>query len=302
MTQFTPADLSALPARHDALVGLDSDGCVFPTMELKQRLCFHAEIIRHWQLAPLAGPLRECAEFVNLFSRWRGQNRFPALLMTFELLAARSEARASGVRLPDTTALRAYCASGQTLSNATLAQEARTNADPELARLLAWSLAVSANIERLARNVAPFPGVRACLDQIVARADLLVVSQTPAEALFREWRTSGLEHYPAFIAPQELGAKTEHLRLAIGHKYTVRRVLMIGDAFGDLHAARAVGALFYPINPGHEEAAWQRLHHEAFARFLAGTYAGAYEADRIAEFAALLPEFPPWSAKAMVKG
>jgi hypothetical protein len=29
-------------------------------------------------------------------------------------------------------------------------------------------------------------------------------------------------------------------------------------------------------------------------RFLAGEYAGAYEADLIAEFEKLLPELPPW--------
>jgi hypothetical protein len=55
-----------------------------------------------------------------------------------------------------------------------------------------------------------------------------------------------------------------------------------------------VGACFYPINPGHEEASWQRFLDEACERFLAGTYAGAYEAALIAEFDRHLPEHPPW--------
>jgi phosphoglycolate phosphatase-like HAD superfamily hydrolase len=302
MTPFTQADLLALPQRHDALVGLDSDGCVFPTMELKQKQCFHAEIISRWQLEPIGRPLRDCAEFVNLYSRWRGQNRFPALLLTFELLAARADARASGVRLPDTAALKAFIHSGLPLSNAALEKEADRTGDTELARLLAWSLAINANVERLVKNIAPFRGVRECLESICWSADLIVVSQTPEEALVREWQTSGLENFPAFIAGQELGTKAEHLQLAAGGKYAAGRVLMIGDAFGDLHAARAAGALFFPINPGHEEASWRRLHDEALEKFLAGAYAGAYQAGRIAEFEALLPEFPPWAAKAMVKG
>ncbi|MCX7005786.1 MAG: HAD hydrolase-like protein [Kiritimatiellaeota bacterium] len=286
LIQFVP--------HHDAFVGLDSDGCVFPTMELKQKQCFHAEIISHWQLEKIERPLRDCAEFVNLYSRWRGQNRFPALLMTFELLAVRADVRASGVKLPDTAALKNFIASGLSLSNAALEKEVDRTGDGELVRLLLWSLAVNANVERLVKNIAPFRGVRECLEKIRASADLIVVSQTPEEVLVREWQTSGLAPFPALIAGQELGTKTEHLQLAAGKKYAADRVLMIGDAFGDLHAARAAGTLFFPINPGHEEKSWQRLHDEAFKIFLAGAYAGAYEAALIAEFESLLPEFPPW--------
>ena len=302
MAVYSKSDLVRLPKRHEALVGLDSDGCVFPTMELKQQQCFHAEIIRHWQLEKLEHPLRECAEFVNLRSRWRGQNRFPALLMTFELLAARPDARASSVQLPDTAALKAFINSSLPLSNAALEKEVDRTGATELVRLLVWSLAVNANVERLVNNVAPFRGVRESLAIIRAHADLIVVSQTPEEALIREWQTSGLVTYPALIAGQELGTKTEHLQLAAGKKYAAGRVLMIGDAFGDLHAARAAGALFFPVNPGQEEASWQRFHDEAFEKFLSGTYAGPYQADRIADFEALLPECPPWAAKTMVKG
>lgn len=33
---------------------------------------------------------------------------------------------------------------------------------------------------------------------------------------------------------------------------------MIGDAPGDLKAARGNGALFFPVNPGDEEESWKR--------------------------------------------
>jgi len=74
---------------------------------------------------------------------------------------------------------------------------------------------------------------------------------------------------------------------------------MIGDAPGDMQAARANDALFYPINPGHEEASWQRFYEEAMHKFLAGEYAGAYEASAIAEFEKLLPDIPPWKGKSL---
>ena len=63
---------------------------------------------------------------------------------------------------------------------------------------------------------------------------------------------------------------------------------------GDMKAAKANNALFFPINPGNEEASWQRLYEEGFDKFVNGEYAGQYEAKLIAEFDAHLPEKPPW--------
>ena len=71
----------------------------------------------------------------------------------------------------------------------------------------------------------------------------------------------------------------------------------IGDAQGDLAAARQARVLFYPIDPGAEERAWERFCDEAYPRFLAGTYAGPYEQGLIAAFEALLPDTPPWLPK-----
>ena len=69
---------------------------------------------------------------------------------------------------------------------------------------------------------------------------------------------------------------------------------MIGDAPGDMKAAKANNALFYPINPGNEETSWKRLHDEALDRFFTNQYAGAYEQKLIQEFDKYLPENPPW--------
>jgi phosphoglycolate phosphatase-like HAD superfamily hydrolase len=96
------------------------------------------------------------------------------------------------------------------------------------------------------------------------------------------------------IAGQEMGTKAQHLALAAKPKYPSSRILMIGDAPGDMKAARANNALFFPVNPGHEEESWRRFYDEAVHRFLAGEYAGTYEAELVAEFDALLPQAPPW--------
>ena len=71
--------------QHDFLVGIDSDGCAFDTMEVKHKECFIPNIVNHYNLAGVSKYVREAAEFVNLYSKSRGINRFPALI---EALAA----------------------------------------------------------------------------------------------------------------------------------------------------------------------------------------------------------------------
>ena len=93
-----------------------------------------------------------------------------------------------------------------------------------------------------------------------------------------------------------MGKKTQHLEYTTKGKYEPEHVLMIGDAPGDMKAAKANNALFYPINPGDEEKSWQRFHDEALDKFINGQYAGSYEEKVIAEFDKYLPEKPPWEA------
>jgi phosphoglycolate phosphatase-like HAD superfamily hydrolase len=190
--------------------------------------------------------------------------------------------------------LRAFIASGAPLGNPGLEKAARETGSQELAAVLRWTYAVNASVERTVKNVAPFQWVHESLAQVAAQSDAICVSQTPTEAIVREWNEHDLTKYVSIIAGQELGTKTEHIGLATKGRYEPSRILMIGDAPGDKRAAKANQALFFPINPGHEVASWDRFCHEGYARFLAGTYGGAYEAALIAEFDSLLPETPSW--------
>jgi phosphoglycolate phosphatase-like HAD superfamily hydrolase len=291
---FTKEHLLHLKPRFDTFVGIDSDGCIFPTMELKQKHCFHALIISFWKLEPIERTLRQAAEFVNLHSVHRGQNRFPCLLKTFELLHEHPDAQRSGIPLPPTKALRDFCDSGLPLGNPALEQLAQTTGDPELRRLLDWSVAVNQAVAEKVRNIKPFPGVMESLGLIRSHSDAICVSQTPTEALVREWEEHEILDYVTVIAGQELGTKAEHLALATRGRYKPNRVLMIGDAPGDMKAAIAVGAHFFPINPGHEEASWEHFHREAYGRFLENRYEANYEAMLIRRFQELLPSTPPW--------
>jgi len=286
--------LLAFKPQHSFFVGIDSDGCVFDSMEIKHKECFIPNIIKYWKLQAISKYVREAAEFVNLYSKWRGTNRFPALTRTFALLRDWPEPMRRGVKIPEVPTLQAWIDSGQPLGNPTLEAEVARTHDPVLEQTLEWSIAVNRTIADVVEGVPPFPYFRECAEKLQSKADIICVSATPNEALEREWFEHDIAKYAAVIAGQEMGSKKEHLKLTANGKYEKDCVLMVGDAPGDLAAARANDALFYPINPGHEEESWQRFHDEAIDRFLNCTYAGDYEASLIAEFQKLLPETPPW--------
>jgi len=177
--------------------------------------------------------------------------------------------------------------------------EVEKTTDPDLTLALDWSVAVNQTIADLVHGVAPFPFVRDSLQKLAPVADLMVCSATPNDALNKEWAEHKIDQFVSAICGQEVGSKKESLGFCAARGYVPNHVLMIGDAPGDQAAAKAVGALFYPINPGAEEASWQRLFSEAADRFLNGTYAGEYEDALIAEFDTYLPEVPPWERKAV---
>jgi len=85
--------------KHDFLVGIDSDGCAFDTMELKHKECFIPNTVDYFDLQGISKYAREAAEFVNLYSKSRGINRFPALVETLQWLQSRPEVKARGVQI-----------------------------------------------------------------------------------------------------------------------------------------------------------------------------------------------------------
>jgi len=286
--------LADMQPHHPFFVGIDSDGCAFDSMEIKHKECFCPNIINSWDLQPVSKYAREAAEFVNLYSKWRGINRWPALVMVLDLLRERPEVIARGAKITEAKKLREFMASGQPLSDAGLKAYMAEHADPELEKAWGWTKAVNASIADMVHGVPPFPYMRESLQALQGKADVVVVSATPTEALTREWEEHDIAKYARIIAGQEMGTKKQHLALAAKGKYAPDHILMMGDAPGDMEAGKANGTLFFPINPGREEKSWERFFKEDIARFTAGTFAGAYEASLIAEFEKLLPSVPPW--------
>lgn len=291
----SPAQVLAdLKPNFKFFVGIDSDGCAFDSMEIKHKECFCPNVIKHWNLQAVSKYAREAWDFVNLYSKWRGCNRWHALTRVLDMLRERPEVIARGCKISEAKIVREFVASGQPLSNGGLKAYMQTHKDPELDQAWAWSVGVNDSIEDMVHDLPPFPYVRESLELLQTKADAVVVSQTPGDALVREWQEHKIDKYVRVIAGQEMGTKKQHLQMATGGKYEANHVLMMGDANGDLEAARGNNALFFPINPGHEEESWERFYKEGVHKFLNGEYAGEYEAKLIAEFEKLLPSTPPW--------
>src|SRR5262245_47253549 len=140
-------------------VGIDSDGCVFDSMEIKHKECFTPMFIKHFGLQPVSKYAREVWDFVNLYSKTRGANRFPALARAVQLLGARPQVQARRVAMPDIGALQEWIGRESKLGNATLdAEVARGNRGLE--QIKRWSDAVNAAVKDIVHGVPPFPLVR----------------------------------------------------------------------------------------------------------------------------------------------
>jgi len=224
---------------YDFLICIDSDGCAFDTMEVKHKECFIPNIINEWDLQAISKYAREAAEFVNLYSKWRGINRFPALINVMDLLADRDEVKKRSFQVPNLDALRKWIEKETKLGNPALEAIVKKTGDPLLTRTLKWSVAVNDAVAKLVRGVPPFPFVRESLEKMNKHADAIVVSATPNEALEREWEEHDIAKHVKVIAGQEMGTKAECIRFAKEGKYDNSKILMIGDAPGDLKAARA---------------------------------------------------------------
>lgn len=287
-------NLKSIKPKKDFFIGIDSDGCVFDSMEVKQKEFFIPNALKYFDLFAIAKVLRETWEFVNLYSIYRGGNRFTSIIKVFELLSERKEVMENEYTLPDLSSLIHWVKIETKLGNENLRKYFESNYDPDLEKVVKWTEAVNKDITDWLRNIPPFSNARASIEKIASIADIVIVSQTPLEALDREWMEHDLKKYVRAIAGQEHGTKTEHIGLSAKGKYAENKILMIGDAKGDLDAAKNNGILFFPIIPGKEDKSWERFLNEGLEYFTKGKFAGSYENGLLEEFKSSLPKKPIW--------
>lgn len=297
MAEYTKALREMQPGK-EFLVAIDSDGCVFDAMGIKQRECFCPMMIAYFDLQPAAAAARQCKEFADLFSRTRGENRHKTIVRILtELLPSHPMVKERGFRVPQYPHYVRWVKDPNSLLSDTGLQQAidsfNGQAKKEFERALAWSRRVNEMVAEIVKNIPPFSYVPESLDKISGKADIMVCSSTPTEALHREWAEHNVARYAGVIAGQEMGSKAGHLAVMC-EKYPKEKILMIGDSLGDRDAAGENGVHFYPINPGAEPQSWKRFYTEVFDQFITGCYGDGYEQKVIEEFEGYLPENPPW--------
>ena len=236
------------------LIALDSDGCVFNSMEIKQREAIYPAFIQSWDLEDIQEIVIECYSHVGLYSETRGLPRFASLLKAVELLQTRSD----HPNIPTLTALKKLIQNNPSLNEADLKELLEKNTSLELKQIGQWNSLVNEKIAIAQKNIQPFENAKKAIPQLAARTTLVVVSTTPEAHLHEEWERTGLKQYTQDIFGLESGGKAETLA-KLAKQYPREEMLMVGDALGDAEAANANTIGFFLIRPGDEENSWQEL-------------------------------------------
>lgn len=263
----------------DFLVCVDSDGCAIDTMEVKHRKCFAPEMIKTWNLQENEDYILNLWYDINLYTQQRGINRFKGLVETFKVLRDKNIAE-----IEDLDTLIEWVETTNELSNNSLMREMEKKDSKSLKMAYEWSINVNEAIKNLPADDKPFDNVKEGLEGISKAADIAVVSSANSEALDHEWNRHDLVKYLKALLAQDAGTKAHCISELKKKGYDSKRVIMVGDAPGDLDAAKKNGVYYYPILVGKEAFSWERLLNEAFPKFINGEFDEAYQEALITEF------------------
>ncbi len=275
--------------QHQYLIGFDSDGCVFNNMTIKHQKCFGPAFVETYGLSAIATEASIVWDFVNLFGRTRGCNRFQGVVNSIHWLQEWSKIDAP---LPSIEVLENWVNTTASLSNNALIDYKTNNPSAELDLALEWSYNVNQRVGKLDVEIPPIDGVKAAILEASKFADMAVISQAPSATVEHEWNKYELDNFMCKVCGQEYGSKAEQFSSIAQENYAINHKLLVGDAVGDYHASQKCGALFYPIVAGREEESWAKFLSESLPRFVANQYAGEYQDSLLKDFKLALPEHP----------
>ncbi|MGL5314941.1 MAG: HAD family hydrolase [Peptostreptococcaceae bacterium] len=263
---------------HDFLVCIDSDGCAMDTMEIKHRRCFAPEMIKTWNLYEKEDYILNLWYDLNLYTQTRGINRFKGLVETFKIISK------EGIEIEDLDSLINWAETTTELSNNSLKKEIEKKDIQGLKLAYEWSINVNKAIEKLPKDDKPFENVKKGLENISKLADVAVVSSANGEALDDEWNRHDLVKHLNVLLGQEAGTKQYCISQLKKKGYDTNKILMVGDAPGDLQAAQKNNVNFYPILVNKEGDSWARLINEAIPKLLEGKFDEEYQNILVKEF------------------
>ena len=264
-------ELENFEKKRDFLICVDSDGCAMDTMDIKHIRCFGPCMVKEWGLETWQEAILARWNDINLYTMTRGINRFKGLSLALQ------EIDQQYVKIEELKTLVDWVETSKEMSNGALERAIAENpASVSLKKALAWSKAVNENINALPDELKlPFPLAKEGLAHAHARADVAIVSSANLDAVLEEWEKYGLLEHTDIVMAQNAGSKAHCIGELLKKGYQPDHVLMCGDAPGDMDAAQKNGVLYYPILVRSDTAC---------EKLLDGTYAGAYQDEKINMF------------------
>lgn len=249
---------------QEYLFCIDSDGCAMDTMTYKHNFFFGPIAAEVFQVTNKEKFLEEW-NIINLYSKTRGVNRFVGLVMTLQ--------KVGYVGIDD---LIAWTNETTELSNRSLQKEIAKKQSQDLKNALLWSNQVNDAIENSKDLAKPFANVKEGLTYLHRFGKVIIVSSANKEAVESEWQKHGLLSEVDELYCQDQGKKADIIKRQLKEGFEPKKVLMIGDAPGDLMAAQDNGIYFYPILVNHEAASWKNLA-DVIPSFIKGNYQAIFE-------------------------
>lgn len=272
-------DIRSFQKSKEYLVCVDSDGCVFDTMDSKHILCFAPSLAEVWDFGERAESVVKRWNDVNLYTMNRGMNRFKALAVLMR------ELHESGMQVGDVTVLEKWITESPELSEPALVRDMEKYDSEILRKTLSWSRRVNKKIKELPEDARRlYDGAAAALQKMHMYADVVIVSTANRASLEDDWGRSGLLQHVDLLLDQNSGSKEYCIRELLKKGYDKDKVIMIGDAPGDYRAAVKNEVFFYPILVRYEEESWKEFRTHGFECLLSGHYGGAYQTERLSEF------------------
>ena len=115
-------------------------------------------------------------------------------------------------------------------------------------------------------------------------ADIAIVSSANLQAVEEEWALYGLLEHVDILLAQNVGSKAFCIAELLKKGYDRDKVLMTGDAPGDLDAAKENGVFYYPILVRHEGDSWREFRENAVDKLTGGVYSGTYQQEKLDAF------------------
>ena len=265
--------------QKDFLVCVDSDGCAMDTMDIKHFRCFGPCMVEEWGLEQWAQPILARWNDINLYTMTRGINRFKGLALALREIDGKYR------RIDGVDELERWVANAPALSNDGVKAAIKAGGGEVLSKALSWSMKVNESINAMPFDVKkPFDGVLEGLKYAHDLADIAIVSSANLQAVEEEWALYGLLDHVDILLAQNVGSKAFCIQELLKKGYDKDKVLMTGDAPGDLDAAKSNGVLYYPILVRHEKESWTEFRETAVGKLTSGNYSGTYQQEKIEAF------------------